>query len=173
MENTAAAYGVYADEVDVEEVVRMLNVAGFENDSMCVMLAPTHPIAEIVRSAGVLITEGGDVAATSELIGWLSQLGAVVIPGVGFFIRSRAFFSALVVTRNDFALCGNSRALVGLGFSDADAERFEKQLAQAGFLVYVASQKVARLRWAVELLRATGAQETATLEKVADAGALA
>jgi hypothetical protein len=173
MESTAAAYGVYADEIEVAEVVRTLRVAGFENDGICVVLAPTHPIAGIVRSAGVLTAVGGNIAATTGLIGWLSQLGAVVIPGVGFFIRSRAFFNALVMDGNAFPLRGNSRLLVGLGFSDRDAERFEKQLAQAGFLVYVASPGVARLRWAVELLRATGAEETATLEKVEDAGALA
>lgn len=106
------------------------------------------------------------------MIGWLSGLGAVVIPKVGFFIRSRTFLNALVVTRDAPALCG-ARTLAGLGFSDTVAERFEKRLGRAGFLVYVVSQKSARARWAIELLRATGAQETATLERIADAGAVA
>jgi hypothetical protein len=63
--------------------------------------------------------------------------------------------------------------LVGLGFPDEDAKRFEEKLRRAGFLVYVASPQIARVRWAVELLRGTGANETAALEKRARASAVA
>src|SRR5579863_1330043 len=173
MENTTAAYGVYADEMEVADLVHTLNSAGFQNEDICLMLAPTHPIAEIVRSAGILAVERDETAATAGLIGWLSELGAVVIPGVGFFIRSRMFFNALVAARNAPALCGDLRTLAGLGFPGPDAARFEDRLTQAGFLVYVASSETARGRWAVELLRATGAIETAVLEKRASAGAVA
>jgi hypothetical protein len=173
MENTSAAYGVYSADVDIAEVVRALNGAGFENEHICVMLAPTHPIAEIVRSAGILTTRVENNSATEGWIGWLSRLGAVVIPAVGFFIRSRVFFNALLVSRGAPTLCGNSRTLLGLGFPDTDADRLEEQLAQTGFLVYVRSPELAQSRWVIELLRATGAEETATLEIVADAGAFA
>jgi len=173
MERPSAAYGVYTDKTDVSEVVRTLNSASFENEDICVLLAPTHPIADIVRSASALTARGDDSAATAGLIGWLSQLGAVVIPKVGFFIRSRAFFNALVVSRNAPALCGDSRTLVGLGFSEEDADRFEERMSRAGFIVYVTSSEGARLLWAIELMRATGAEETATLEKVEGASAFA
>ena len=164
MESPTAAYGVYRDNTDVAEVVRTLNGASFDNEDICVLLAATHPIADVVRTASALTAQGDDGAATTGWIGWLSQLGAVVIPKVGFFIRSREFFSALVASRNAPALCGGARTLVGLGFSEEDAERFEEQMAQAGFMVYVTSPEVARLLWAIELMRATGAEETATLE---------
>jgi hypothetical protein len=173
MESPSAAYGVYTDKTDVSEVVRTLNGASFENEDICVLLAPTHPIADVVRSASGLTAQGDDSAATAGLISWLSHLGAVVIPKVGFFIRSRVFFSALVVSRNAPALCGDSRTLVGLGFSEEDADRFEEQMAHAGFMVYVASEEFARLLWAIELMRATGAEETATLEKEERASAFA
>jgi hypothetical protein len=173
MESTAAAYGVYADEVDVAEVVRTLNSAGFQKEDICLMLAPTHPMAEVMRSASVLNAGYEDGAATAALIGWLSELGAVVIPTVGFFIRARAFFNVLVAAGDAPSLCGNARTLVGLGFPDEDAERFEEKLLQAGFLVYVASPEIARVRWAVELLRGTGSNESAALEKRASAGAVA
>jgi hypothetical protein len=173
MENIAAAYGVYADEVDVAEVVRTLHRAGFPKDDICVVVAPTHPLAEVVRSASVLNAAQEDSAATTGLMRWLSELGAVVIPTVGFFIRSRPFFNVLVAAGGAPSLCGNSRMLAGLGFPDEDAERFEEKLRRAGFLVYVASPEIARVRWAVELLRGTGANETAALEKQASAGAVA
>jgi hypothetical protein len=173
MENESAAYGVYCDDMDVEEVVRTLNSAGFENENICLLLAPRHPIAEIVRSAGILATTAADDSATAGMIGWLSKLGAVVIPTVGFFIRSRIFFNALVVSRDAPALCGNSWTLASLGVPDEDADRFKAQLAYAGFLVYVASREVAQSKWAIELLGATGAIKSAVLEKQPSAEALA
>jgi len=169
MENTAAAYGVYPNAVELAEVVHTLNAAGFENERMCLVLAPTHPIAAIVRDANILNHEREASAVTAGLIGWLSEFGAVLIPSIGFFIRSQEFFHALLVARDAPPLCGNSRTLAGLGFADIDAARLEGQMQQIGFLVYVASSEVARVRWALELLRITGAEESATLEKLADA----
>jgi len=166
---TVAAYGVYPDGVEVEEVVRTLNCAGFANEHICLMLAPTHPIAAIVRDANLLRQEREASAVSVVLIGWLSEFGAVVIPSVGFFIRSQAFFHVLVTARGAPALCGNSHSLAGLGFPENDAARFEAQLQQTGFLVYVASPEIAKVQWALQLLRITGAEEGATLETGADA----
>jgi hypothetical protein len=169
MDHAAAAYGVYRDTVEVAEVVRTLNAAGFENEHICLLLAPTHPIATIVRDTNVLNQKREASVAITGLIGWLSDFGAVVIPSIGFFIRSQAFFHAMRAARDAPALCGNSGTLVGLGFPSPDAERFAAQLQQAGFLVYVASHEVAKVEWALELLRITGARESATLETEADA----
>lgn len=167
----AAAYGMYSDDVEIADVVRALNAAGFRNQDMCLLLAPTQPIAETVRDANLLNAEATATAVSARVIGWCSEFGAVVIPTVGFFIRSQAFLHALVVARNAPAFCGRSGTLTGLGVPDGDAQRLEKQLQQTGFLVYVASKDAARMQWATELLRATGAVETATLER--EAGAVA
>ena len=49
--NTAAAYGIYPQDVALAEIVHTLNKAGFENEDICMMLSPTHPIASVVREA--------------------------------------------------------------------------------------------------------------------------
>ena len=169
----AAAYGVYAEAVEVAGVVRTLKDAGFDTEHICLMLAPTHPIATVVRDANILNQEQPASATTAGLIGWLSEFGAVVIPSIGFFIRSHAFFHAVLVARDAPALCGNAQTLSGLGFPDCDAARFEAQLQRTGFLVYVASPESATVRWALELFRITGAEESAALEIQADAAAVA
>ncbi len=168
--NSAAAYGMYSQEVALHDVVHTLNQAGFENEDICMMLAPTHPIATIVREASILNSEREASAVTAGLIGWLSEFGAVVIPTVGFFIRSQAFFHALVVAKDAPALCGSTKTLVGLGFPENDAERFESQLREVGVLVYVSCAEGAKTGWAREMLLRTGARETATLEKGMYAG---
>jgi hypothetical protein len=163
--NAAAAYGIYSQDVSLTEVVRDLNQAGFENENICMMLPPSHPIASIVRNASLFNSESKSSAATAGLIGWLSEFGAVMIPTVGFFIRSQAFSHALMVTREAPALYGNARTLVGLGFSEEDAERFEDQLLDPGVLVYVSCVEGAKTMWAQDVLRQTGAHEAATLEE--------
>jgi hypothetical protein len=168
-----AAYGIYSQDIALTDIVRNLNQAGFENESICMMLPPRHPIASMVRDASLFNTEKEASALTAGLIGWLSGFGAVLIPTVGFFIRSQAFFHALMVARGAPALCGNARTLVGLGFSEREAERFEDQLGNLGVLIYVSCAEVAKTLWAREVLRHTGAQEAATLDQTMSAAATA
>jgi hypothetical protein len=164
--NAAAAYGIYSQDVSLPDIVRDLNQAGFVNEDICMMLSPTHPIASMVRDASLFNSEKETSAAVAGLIGWLSEFGAVLIPTVGFFIRSKVFFHALIVARETPApaFCGNTRTLVGLGFSEEDAERFEDQLVDLGVLVYVSCAEGAKPMWAREVLQHTGAHEAATLE---------
>jgi hypothetical protein len=162
--SAAAAYGLYPQDAALTDIVRNLNQAGFENEDICMMLSPAHPIASIVRDASLFNSEKEANAVTAGLIGWLSEFGAVLIPTVGFFIRSQAYFHALMVAREAPALCGNAKTLVGLGFSEEDAERFEDQIGDLGVLVYVSCSEGAKTLWAREVLRHTGAQEASTLQ---------
>jgi hypothetical protein len=160
-----AAYGMYSQNVPLNDVVHTLNQAGFDNEDICMMVSPTHPIAQLVRDASLFNSEKEANAATAGLIGWLSEFGAVMIPTVGFFIRSQAYFHALMVARDTPTLCGGSKTLVGLGFSDDDADRFEGELRHLGVLVYVACSESAKMFWACEVLRHTGAHEASTLRE--------
>jgi len=164
-ENASAAYGIYANFIEAAGVVRAFNDAGIVNEHICLMLAPSHPIATVVRDANLLNEDRTASAITAGLIGWLSNFGAVVIPSVGFFIRSQAFVRALLLTRDAPALCGGSRTLVGFGFADLEAARLEAELQQGGFMVYIATVDKARLAWALELFRITGAEESAALQE--------
>lgn len=157
---TPAAYGMYQDDVALRQIVQTLNQSGFGKEDICVMVSPQHPIGVEMRQANVL---GAESEGTAGLISWLMKLGAVVIPTVGLFIRSQSFLSALLMcsSRN---LCDDSNALVGLGFSEDDAERFESQIREMGVLIYVSCPKGATTTSAAELMRQMGAQEAATVE---------
>jgi hypothetical protein len=163
--NAAAAYGMYPQDAALHDIVSTLNDAGFGTEDICMLLSPTHPIASIVRDASVFNADRESSAVTAGLIGWLSKFGAVVIPTVGFFIRSQAFFHALMVAREAPAFCGNARTLLGLGLAEDEAEKFENRLREPGVLVYVSCTGNAKTSWAREVLRYTGAQDIATLSE--------
>jgi hypothetical protein len=158
-----AAYAIYPPSASLNDVVHALNQGGFENEDICMMVAPRHAIAAKVREANAHSSEREASADAARLIGWLSEFGAVMIPGVGFFIRSAAYFHALIAAKESSALCGNAGTLLGLGFSQTEAKRFENRLRDAGVLVYVSCPGKVRSGWALELLRCSGADEAATL----------
>lgn len=163
--STPAAYGIYPHDVELQQVVQMLNQSGIGKEDICMMVSPSHPIATIVREANNLSAEPRANATAAGLIGWFMKFGAVMIPTVGLYIRSQAFLHALGVKKDSAAPRANSRVLVGLGFSESDALRFERQLRQVGVLIYVTCSENEKTTRAIELLQRTGACETAALEK--------
>ncbi|MGA7908713.1 MAG: hypothetical protein WCA16_14990 [Candidatus Sulfotelmatobacter sp.] len=162
--NPTAAYGVFPQSVAVNEVTQALNQGGFDKESICMMLSPLHPIATIVRDSESDPFEREASAVTAGLIGWLSEFGAVVIPKFGFFVRSRKFFRALVVERDSIDECGRVGILASLGFAGKDAERFESQMHEGCAFLYVSCAQTAQSQWALELMRASGANEAGLLE---------
>jgi hypothetical protein len=159
--NIPAAYGVYSNDVALPEVVQILNQSGFSKEDICMMVSPRHPLATVVREANILEAERGTGATAAGMMAWLMKFGAVMIPRVGLFIRSKAFLEALMA--KEASSCGYSNGLVELGFSEDDAARFESELDEMGALVYIACPGSAER--AMEVLRLTGAYEAATLEQ--------
>jgi hypothetical protein len=162
--NESAAYGTYPREIALPEIVCTLNRAGFENKDICMVLSPRHPLATVVRDARIVDANTKESSFGARMIGWFSELGAVVIPTVGFFIRSQAFFRALMIEQDFSSLCGESRTLAGLGFSHDEAKRLGRQLGDVGVLVYVACPERARADRASDLLRRAGAREAASFQ---------
>jgi hypothetical protein len=120
--NGTAAYGMYPRNIALPEVVYALNRAGFGNEDICMVLSPAHPVATAVQDAKILDAGREQSATSARMIGWFSQFGAVVIPTVGFFIRSQAFFRALLLEQNFPDMSRGSRTLVDLGFSEDEAK---------------------------------------------------
>jgi hypothetical protein len=171
--NGPAAYGMYPRNVALPEVVCALNRAGFDNEESCMVLSPAHPVATVVRDAKILDDKLEESATSARMIGWFSEFGAVVIPTVGFFIRSQAFFHALVIEQNFPALSRGSRTLLALGFSEGEAKRLGHQLCDMGAMVYVSCHENGEADSAIELLRRAGAREAASLGIAKSAGAAA
>lgn len=164
METKAAAYAVYPRHVPVFDVASALNQAGFDNKEICMVLSPAHPMALIVCETKVLELERESRAVSARMMGRVSELGAFVIPSVGFFVRSPEFLQALMGDHETPAVSGKSKTLANLGFSRDDSERLDHRLRDGiGALIYVSCQEHARTDRAIELLRNAGAWEAAIM----------
>lgn len=160
----SAAYGRYSRSAALSDIVSALSHAGFAKQDICMVLAPTHPMASVVRKARISGDETHESTVGARTIGWFSEFGAVVIPDVGFFVRSQVFLNALLAEQSSSALCGGSKILAGLGLCADDAKRLYHALADAGAFVFVSCADDERAEWAVQLLRSTGAREVASLQ---------
>lgn len=165
--NTSAAYGMYSRDAKLLHVMDTLIESGFDKEDICMMVSPRHPIATFVREANILNAGRKENWAREQFIGWLFEFGAVVIPTVGFFVRSQAFLHALVAAKDSHILCGTTRALVGLGLSEPNAQRLEGQFREVGVFVYVACPEGTDAERAIDVLRRTGAKDPALLEEEA------
>ena len=91
-----AAYGFFPDESHLESILRALNLAGFENEDLCVLIASSHPIAERIRDLDhTEVNEFPTDASPERVIAWLASYGAVVIPDVGLLVGSPQYQQAL------------------------------------------------------------------------------
>ncbi len=165
MPHTSAAYGIYNDDATMQHVVRTLTQSGFAKEDICMLFSPRHPMVAAMRDASILTGDSQASAGAADLMSWLMKLGAVMIPNVSLFVRSPAFLSALVKGKDSSSAYSDIRTLIDLGFSEDDALRYEEQLREMGVLIYVACPEKTRSTEAVEVLRGTGALETASLGK--------
>lgn len=168
-----AAYGMYSRHVPLAEVVCALNRAGFENEDICMVLSPAHPVANTVEDAKLDVARD-DSATSTRTIAWFSKFGAVVIPTVGLFIRSDLYLHAFVLEQNSpSSLSRWSRTLLGLGFSENEAKRLGHQVSDVGALVFVSCQEPGKASCATELLLRSGAKEAASMRMARAAEAAA
>jgi len=161
-QSKAAAYGVYPQGTELQDVVQTLNQAGFRNDEICLLLAPIHPIATKVRDMRSQASESNSRNALAGLVGWLSKLGAVIISSTGLFIHSQAYLHALLDT--NATAYRNWGTLASLGIPEQEAGRLGNRMSEDGGLIYVTCDRTSRSESALEILRRTGALESSCLQ---------
>lgn len=160
---TAAAYGVFSQGIPLQSVVATLNQKGVQNQDICVLLAPAHPIAARMHEMNTDVYEPRSKASLSRLVEWVSKLGAVSVPGVGVFIRSGAYMGALMESNERSVLCRNWKTLSRLGIPEQDTARLENHISGDSGMIYVACEESDSQRVA-EILKETGAQEISSVQ---------
>lgn len=152
--NETAAYAMYPRSVALPKVVYALNRAGINNEDICMVLSPAHPDASVFDS---------EAASSARMIAWFSELGAVFIPTVGFFIRSQAFFPPSSTEQSFPSMSRGSKTLLNLGFPQEEAKRLGRELSDFGALVYIPCSGSAKAETAIQVLQNLGPREASTL----------
>jgi hypothetical protein len=163
--STTAAYAIYPMAVHIDEIIDNLNSAGCRDEDLCVLLSPAHRLAQAVRDAKVAPRGPHSDSPTSELLQWLSRFGAVIIPGVAFFVSSRAFLRAVLAPCPATHNSAYADSLIGLGLPPHEADRYGDRLRHDAIVVFVCCSGAPKAHWICEVLRTTGAEEAACLQE--------
>jgi hypothetical protein len=160
-----AAYGIYPMEASIHEIIADLQEAGCPPEDMCLLMAPSHPVAHSVRDAKFSPMALHSDSVASQLLQWLSRLGAVIIPGVAFFVGSRMFLRAVLAPCPATSGSASAERLVELGLPPDEANRYAHRLNRDGIIVFVCCSDEAQSHWISEVLRRTGADEVCCLQE--------
>lgn len=121
-----------------DKIVRDLHADGIEQERISVLLPdPRRPKQFNFENDGPMehgpVVGVGTGAAMGSILGWITGLAALAIPGVGPFLAAGPILAALG-TATVGAIAG---ALVGMGMPEAQASYYESRLQEGRFLIWV------------------------------------
>lgn len=162
-----AVFGIYPEQVSVENGVEALKAAGFRNTDISVLFPENVGTKDFAHEKGTKAPEGTATGATTGAViggglGWLAGIGALAIPGLGPFIAAGPIMAALAGVGVGGVVGGITGALVGMGIPEYEAKRYEGRIKDGGILLSVHSDNSEWTRRAKEILEQTGAQDIAS-----------
>lgn len=166
--------GIFRSRPQVEACVAQLKAAGYRNADISALFPTGSSNKEFAHEAGTKMPEGATTGVASGVVlggvlGWLAGIGSLAIPGVGPLIAAGPIMAALAGAGIGGAVGGITGALVGLGFPEYEAKRYEGQVKDGGILLSVHCDNKEWSRRAQEILEASGAQHiSSTGEASAD-----
>jgi hypothetical protein len=162
-----AVFGIYRDQIGVENAVDALKAAGFRNTDISVLFPENEGTKDFAHEKNTKAPEGATTGAgTGALLGgglgWLAGIGALAIPGVGPFIAAGPIVAALAGAGVGGAVGGLTGALIGMGIPEYEAKRYEGRVKEGGILLSVHSDSSEWTGRAKEILKTTGAEDIAS-----------
>jgi hypothetical protein len=169
-----AAFGIYSTRAAVENAVDQLKAAGYRNTDISVLFPENAGTKDFAHEKHTKAPEGattgaGTGAVVGGTLGWLAGIGALAIPGLGPFIAAGPIMAALAGAAVGGTTGGVVGALIGMGFPEYEAKRYEGRIKDGGILLSVHCDDSEWTKKAKNILENTGAEDVAsTGESAAD-----
>jgi hypothetical protein len=171
-----AAFGLYADRVQVEQGVDSLLAARFRNEDISVLFPGNEGTKDFAHEKNTKAPEGATAGASAGgaiggTLGLLVGIGALAIPGLGPFIAAGPIVSVLAGIGAGGTVGGLVGALVGMGIPEYEAKRYDGRVRKGGILLSVHCDNSEWVTRAKDILKQTGAEDiSSTSEASSDYG---
>src|SRR6185437_9270343 len=134
-----AVFGIYRNQMDVEQAVDALRAEGFRSTDISVLFPENEGTKDFAHKKATKAPEGtaagaGTGAVVGGALGWLAGIGALAIPGVGPFIAAGPIIGMLGGLGVGGAVGGLTGALIGAGIPEYEAKRYEGRIKEGGLL---------------------------------------
>ena len=162
-----AVFGIYRNQMDVEQAVDALRAEGFRSTDISVLFPENEGTKDFAHEKATKAPEGtaagaGTGAVVGGTLGWLAGIGALAIPGLGPLIAAGPIVAALTGVGVGGAIGGISGALIGMGIPEYEAKRYEGRVKEGGLLLSVHSDNSDWTRKAKDILERTGADDVSS-----------
>ena len=168
MATNTAVYGLYKDRLSVEEAVESLKSAGFRSADFSALLPDNIGSKDFAHQKSTKAPEGaigGAIigAVIGAALGWSAGAGLLALPAaLAALTAAGPVVSALAGLGAAGTLGAILGALIGIGFPEYEAKRFEGRLRQPGILLSVHCDNSEWVKRAKHLLINTGATSVAS-----------
>jgi hypothetical protein len=164
MAKNIAVFGIYRSRPEVEEAVQALKNSDFRATDISVLFSENVGTKDFAVEKHTKIPEGssagaGTGAVIGGVLGWLTGIGLLAIPGVGPFIAAGPIVAMLAGLGAGGVIGGVAGALVGMGIPEYEAKRYEGHIKEGGILLSVHSDNDDWKRRALAILKQTGAAD--------------
>src|SRR5690242_12130599 len=162
-----AVFGIYRNQLDVEQAVDALRAEGFRSTDISVLFPDNKGTKDFAVEKNTKAPEGTATGATTGAVvggtlGWLVGIGALAIPGVGPLIAAGPIVAALTGVGVGGAIGGIAGALIGMGIPEYEAKRYEGRVKEGGILLSVHSDNSDWTKRAKNILERTGADDVSS-----------
>jgi hypothetical protein len=159
--------GIFKSRAQLETCVDSLKQEGFRNADVSALFQSGESSKEFAHTAGTKLPEGASTGAASGaavggVLGWLAGIGTLAIPGVGPLIAAGPIMAALAGAGIGGTIGGLTGALIGWGFPEYEAKRYEGSVKDGGILLSVHCDDSDWADKAKTTLKASGAKDVSS-----------
>ena len=160
---TPAVYGIFTERSKAELAVALMKSKEFKSTEISVLYPHANDRRDLVEVPTTKALQGAEIGAGAGavigVLGWLSGIGLLAVPGLGAMIAAGPI-AALLVTVGAGAGAGVLLGtLSGMGIPDKEAEHFHGRLHKGDILISVHTLDAERLLQAKEIMVQTGAED--------------
>lgn len=159
-----AVFGIYTERNKAELAIELLKLNEFKNTEISVLWPHNNDRRDIVALPATKALQGAEIgggagAVIGGVLGWLSGIGLLAVPGAGAVLVAGPIGAILFAATTGAGLGALLGALSGMGVETTQAEHFYGRLHKGDILLSVHCEQPGRLMRAKELLVETGAED--------------
>jgi len=162
-----AVFGIYVGRQDMEDAVEALKRSDFRPTDISVLFSENVGTKDFAHEKHTKAPEGsttggGAGAVIGGILGWLTGIGLLAVPGVGPLVAAGPIVAALAGIGAGGVIGGVAGALIGMGIPEYEAKRYAGRIKGGDILLSVHCDNDDWKKRALEILKRTGAEDIGT-----------
>jgi hypothetical protein len=155
---------IVQNQTKANAIVGSLQKSGFPSNDISVLFPDKEGTKDFAHEHNTKAPEGAVAGAGAGgvlggTIGFLAEIGALAIPGLGPFIAAGPLLAALSGAAAGATIGGITGALIGLGIPEIEAKRYEGKIKSGNILIAVHAETSDEQKRAEEIFKVAQADD--------------